>query len=192
MTTECGKSKQNDDPIALDDFYLKDPETKMTTGCTRYFMTNACGHVGVTMLGNCSKHLHDNDVRVLHECCLGNEKPGTEVIKIKIGDRYCDRGCEARNTGWRCCTCRKHVEGYVDQHSSLLVHPDGSQDLHAFCPNCLIESEYESKTGSSNADNIVNSVMDSIDIMMDNVSRYDSVIPSDIDKLDNAKMLSKW
>ncbi|KAL1850476.1 hypothetical protein Daus18300_012890 [Diaporthe australafricana] len=98
-------------------------DRKNYTGCIKYSITNACRHVGVTMFRNCG--YHDDTVDTLSGCYIRNNETGAEIPKISIGNDFCNRGCEAKTAGWRCCTCGyAHVEGHIHPFNAMLVHMD--------------------------------------------------------------------
>ncbi|KAK2591531.1 hypothetical protein QQS21_010781 [Conoideocrella luteorostrata] len=83
-------------------------------------------------------------------------------VRVRMGNNYCNRGCEAICVGWRCCTCGfKSVVGYYHLTVKMLVHDDAFGNPHGFCNTCLTENEYtvscasnETRNSTSYADDI--------------------------------------
>lgn len=113
----------------------------MIGNCVKYSVTNACGHVKADLYKHCGRH---NNTRALNdECNNEDEERAVENIGVRVGTDYCNRGCEAKVVGWRCCTCSfKSVSGFYHSAVGMLVHEARNGDLHGFCTKCLTENEY--------------------------------------------------
>ncbi|KJZ70492.1 hypothetical protein HIM_10121 [Hirsutella minnesotensis 3608] len=114
--------------------------------CYRYSVSNGCGHINACMFRFCNGH--ENTIEEMNRCFDTNHTTMTNGTKVRMGNDFCNRGCEAMTVGWRCCTCGyKSVTGYYHPTAKMLVHDDPYGNAHGFCTRCLTENQSEEKQG---------------------------------------------
>lgn len=65
----------------------------MSINCVKQTITNACGHVSISLYKACNNHLLNSEQ---YGKCYRQSVDTTEVsISISIGNDFCNRGCEA-------------------------------------------------------------------------------------------------
>lgn len=118
--------------------------------CFKYSIANACGHVHAIMYRHCGEH--SDEVTEMARCFEANHDTTMPRTKVRMGNDYCNRGCEAMTVGWKCCTCGfRSVTGYYHPTARMLVHDDPYGNQHGFCNKCLTENEFIVKEADSNA-----------------------------------------
>ncbi|KAF4460196.1 hypothetical protein FALBO_13037 [Fusarium albosuccineum] len=119
--------------------------------CFKYTISNACGHVTSSMYRYCGQeHIDD---QIFNESCFTFTYGNHEVTPVRVGNTFCNRGCEAETVGWRCCTCGyKPVDGYYHTMVKMLVHNTESGDLHGFCDKCVTENDVRLTSTNENID----------------------------------------
>lgn len=119
--------------------------------CKKYTIANGCGHINVETFKYCNGE-HDNTGSFNDLCYRENFGADRDPITVRMGNSFCNRGCEAMTVGWRCCTCGyKQVNGYYHPVAMMLVHDDPFGEHHGFCNRCLTDIEYIAKKADGNA-----------------------------------------
>jgi hypothetical protein len=104
--------------------------------CYMYTVTNGCGHSETTRYRNCGEHEDtiQNNTNCFDEAL---DKERNRTMSVCMGTKFCNKGCKALTTGWKCCTCGfKELHGYYNPALKMVVHDSLSGNIHAFCLMC--------------------------------------------------------
>src|SRR5436190_23392403 len=108
-------------------------------GCQKVIVTTPCGHDLKICYAYCGGyHVNSKDANI---ACYETTKPIFEfgLKKYVVGSQYCSRECKAFALGWRCCSCNsRHVRGYVDPSTNIVVHKTRKSIQHALCTTCHV------------------------------------------------------
>jgi hypothetical protein len=111
-------------------------KTASIMACYMYIVTNGCGHSETTRYRNCGEHEDtiENNTNCFEQA---SDKERNRVTSVCMGTKFCNKGCKALTTGWKCCTCGfKEVHGYYNPALKMVVHESFSGNIHAFCLMC--------------------------------------------------------
>ncbi|KAL9122251.1 MAG: hypothetical protein Q9187_001203 [Circinaria calcarea] len=111
----------------------------MSRKCSKYTITNGCGHLYTVTYRYCNGKHKDSWNENAYCFDSSQDDEDNEKMSVCMGTSFCNRGCKAMCMGWSCCTCGYEiVEGFWHEGIGMLVHTSSTGKLHAFCGMCTI------------------------------------------------------